>query len=107
MASFKNAFASARKGGKKTFSWNGKSYNTKLKGESVAAKQVYKSTPQKAPTPTARPNPVGRSSGSGGPLVNSMGGSKTRGGARAVHSAFGDWKRAVFGGKQAKYTRYK
>jgi hypothetical protein len=30
MASFNSAFAAARKAGKKSFSWNGKSYNTKL-----------------------------------------------------------------------------
>ena len=29
--SFKSAFADARKAGKGTFSWNGKSYNTKVK----------------------------------------------------------------------------
>ena len=30
---FKEAFAAARKAGKKTFTWNGKSYHTKTKGE--------------------------------------------------------------------------
>lgn len=33
MSSFSEAFAKARKEGKKTFEWNGKSYSTKLKGE--------------------------------------------------------------------------
>ncbi len=32
-ASFRSAFASARKAGKKTFTWEGRLYNTKLKGE--------------------------------------------------------------------------
>lgn len=35
MASFSKAFAAARKAGKKTFSWNGKSYTTKTKEESA------------------------------------------------------------------------
>lgn len=47
MASFKSSFAAARKAGKKAFTWNGKSYNTKLaKGNG---------TPATAPTPTAAP----------------------------------------------------
>jgi hypothetical protein len=33
LSSFEKAFAAARKAGKKTFSWNGKTYHTKLKGE--------------------------------------------------------------------------
>lgn len=33
MATFKEAFASARKAGKGTFMWNGKSYHTKTKDE--------------------------------------------------------------------------
>ena len=33
MSSFSEAFAKARKEGKKTFKWNGKSYSTQLKGE--------------------------------------------------------------------------
>lgn len=47
MTSFNSAFASARKAGKKTFSWNGKSYNTKL--------ATGNGTPSKAPVPTPRP----------------------------------------------------
>jgi len=47
MASFNSAFAAARKAGKGTFTWNGKSYNTKVaKGNG---------TPAKAPRPTSRP----------------------------------------------------
>lgn len=34
MATFKEAFAEARRKGKKEFSWKGKSYNTRKKGES-------------------------------------------------------------------------
>lgn len=48
MASFKSAFASARKAGKKTFSWNGKSYNTKLASGN--------GTPAKAPRPSGNPS---------------------------------------------------
>ena len=33
MSSFSEAFAKARKEGKKIFEWNGKSYSTQLKGE--------------------------------------------------------------------------
>lgn len=36
MSTFGSAFSSARKAGKKTFSWNGKSYTTKLKSGSSA-----------------------------------------------------------------------
>lgn len=50
MASFNSAFASARKSGKKEFTWNGKRYNTKLKGEG------FESTPKKAPVPTSKPS---------------------------------------------------
>lgn len=55
MASFKEAFAAARKAGKKEFSWNGKSYNTKVKEEVGSA-------PSKSKAPQARPD---RSSGRG------------------------------------------
>lgn len=33
MSSFSQAFAEARKAGKKTFTWNGKLYSTAMKGE--------------------------------------------------------------------------
>lgn len=41
MASFNSAFASARKSGKSTFTWNGKSYSTKMAAD----------TPKKGPVP--------------------------------------------------------
>lgn len=45
-ATFKEAFAEARaealKGGPKTFEWNGKKYNTKLKGEDEPKQSKYK-----------------------------------------------------------------
>lgn len=47
---FEQAFASARKAGKKEFSFGGKKYNTKMK---ETAK-----TPSKAPVPTSRSNAV-------------------------------------------------
>lgn len=46
MSSFGKAFAAARKSGKKTFSFGGKSYNTK----------VAKATPAKGPIPATRPD---------------------------------------------------
>lgn len=53
MASFNSAFASARKAGKKVFTWNGKSYNTKLADE-APKKKSFASTPKKGPAPGAR-----------------------------------------------------
>ena len=47
MAGFKEAFRAARKSGKKVFTWDGKSYNTKLKEDSKL--------PSKAPKPTSNP----------------------------------------------------
>lgn len=44
MATFKEAFRSARSSGKKEFTWNGKQYNTKLREDSKSV-----------PTPTSRP----------------------------------------------------
>jgi hypothetical protein len=54
MASFKSAFAAARKGGKKEFKWNGKSYNTKLKSEGSKA-PATSSRPTARPTAAAKP----------------------------------------------------
>jgi hypothetical protein len=66
MASFKDAFASARKAGKKVFTWEGKSYNTKLKEEVGAVgpkprpkaemrpKARPKAEPAKAPAPAPK-----------------------------------------------------
>ena len=51
---FAKAFAAARKAGKKVFTYNGKSYNTKLAAD----------TPKKGPIPSARP---GSSVGKGRP----------------------------------------
>lgn len=54
MSEFGNAFASARKAGKKTFKFNGKSYTTKTKEETAP---TPRSRPAKksAPTPRSRP----------------------------------------------------
>lgn len=41
-STFKEAFADARKEGKKTFEWNGKQYGTKLKGEDGPKQGRYK-----------------------------------------------------------------
>ena len=54
--SFSAAFAAARKRGDKTFSWNGGSYGTKMKGEDdkpVKANKPSTPTPTPTPTPTA------------------------------------------------------
>jgi hypothetical protein len=52
MASFKDAFRAARAAGKKEFSWNGKSYNTKLKEEVASGP---KPRPKAESGPKARP----------------------------------------------------
>lgn len=41
-ATFKEAFADARREGQKVFEWNGKKYNTKLKGEDEPKQGKYK-----------------------------------------------------------------
>lgn len=48
MANFKEAFAAARKAGKSTFTWNGKSYNTKLRSDLA---------PKTSSKPRAKPAP--------------------------------------------------
>ncbi len=53
MTSFSHAFAAARKAGKKTFNWQGKSYNTKLAPATKAAKTTK--TAKNIPVPTPRP----------------------------------------------------
>lgn len=47
MASFSSAFAKARKAGKLEFTWRGKRYHTRIKGE--------KALPRKGPVPKTRP----------------------------------------------------
>jgi len=42
---FKEAFAEARKGGKKTFEWNGQKYTTEMKGEKKSAPSASQSFP--------------------------------------------------------------
>lgn len=51
---FEKAFSSARKGGKKEFSFGGKKYNTKLKGEGGGSKK--QKLPSKGPVPNTKPN---------------------------------------------------
>lgn len=46
MVTFNSAFASARKAGKKEFSWNGKKYNTQVRSGSA---------PSESARPTSRP----------------------------------------------------
>lgn len=48
MATFKEAFATARKGGKREFTWQGKRYTTKLREE-------VSSAPAKSKKPVGRP----------------------------------------------------
>jgi len=47
-STFKEAFAEARKGGKKTFEWNGEKYTTELKGEKKPAPTATQSFPNDA-----------------------------------------------------------
>jgi hypothetical protein len=54
MATFKEAFRSARNAGKKVFSWNGKQFNTKLKEE------VSSGGPKARPASTAVGSPKKR-----------------------------------------------
>lgn len=65
---FDKAFAAARKGGKKEFSFGGKQYNTKLKGEGGKAKKS--SLPKKGPVPEKRPlsKPVNATAGASKPV---------------------------------------
>lgn len=51
MASFKSAFASARKAGKDTFTWNGKKYTTEL----ASGKKESSSAPKTSPRPDRKP----------------------------------------------------
>ncbi|MBZ5759679.1 hypothetical protein LAV84_05490 [Rhizobium sp. VS19-DR104.2] len=52
MSNFGNAFRAARNSGAKTFTFNGKSYTTKLKSEVNSAAK----TPKAGPLPTPRPS---------------------------------------------------
>ena len=54
--SFGNAFAQARAEGKSTFSYNGKMYTTKIKGEGNAPTQRINNNPEMADIATARMN---------------------------------------------------
>lgn len=58
-SSFGRAFAAARKAGKKTFSWNGKKYTTKLASDKPKVKALPKKAPKAkaAPMPKAKPSP--------------------------------------------------
>ena len=75
MATFKEAFAAARKGGAKTFSWNGKKYTTKLKSEAAKGKSNPPSkvpVPQPKPpskVPVPQPKPSGNTPVKTGPMV--------------------------------------
>lgn len=58
MSSFKSAFASARKAGKKTFTWEGKSYTTELASDKSSAPSSSKrpaAKPSSAPASSKRP----------------------------------------------------
>jgi len=68
MASFKEAFAKARKDGKRTFSWQGKKYNTKVKqGNGVTTQGA---------TESPKPKSMGSSRGGGpGSKMTMVGGS--------------------------------
>ena len=72
---FSNAFAAARKAGKKEFMWNGKSYNTELK-ETVR--------------PKARGNAIGKADSAGPmprPKVKSVSADTSKGPSDATNTA--------------------
>lgn len=80
MASFKSAFASARKAGKDTFTWNGKKYTTELASEKSSAPEKSK-RPAKKPSlmitaespraPKASPKPKARADRGTGAVTRS------------------------------------
>lgn len=53
---FKSAFRAARNAGKKAFTWNGKSYNTKLADNSKASATPPKARAKKVPATPATGN---------------------------------------------------
>lgn len=60
MPSFKEAFASARKAGKKEFTWNGKRYHTRLKEETKKSSSAPKTSPRPKARPKASPSRADR-----------------------------------------------
>ncbi len=97
MATFKEAFAAARKSGKKEFTWNGKRYNTKVKGEGSSAS---------SPRPKARPGSSAKPKTSSATTKNrgsySRGGAstkKSKGPSRGLPGLRRAVKRVVGGGK--------
>lgn len=81
MASFGKTFSAARKAGKSEFTWKGKSFNTKLAGEtpsrapkpSAAARGSSGSRSANVPTPTAAPRGAsGASRSTAGKVVKSQ-----------------------------------
>ncbi len=56
--SFSEAFAAARRAGKKTFTWNGGSYGTKMKGEDDKPAPASTASTSTASTSTATANPA-------------------------------------------------
>lgn len=58
MASFNQAFASARKAGKKTFTWNGKSYTTQTKEEAARKSSPTPRPASERPSGAPKPRPA-------------------------------------------------
>jgi hypothetical protein len=71
---FGAAFADARKSGAKTFTWNGKSYTTEVKGQAPAAKSSSKpAAPASKPAPKAESKaPASRPASTSGPSRSDM-----------------------------------
>lgn len=61
LSAFGAAFASARSSGKSVFTFGGKSYNTKVKGEGAGKSASVKSSKSKVPTPSASPRSASHS----------------------------------------------
>ena len=63
MSTFKRAFAAARKAGKKEFSFGGKRFHTRLKGESAAPKSASKPAPKRMTSAPRGGHPANKKTG--------------------------------------------
>lgn len=82
---FESAFAAARKAGKKTFTFGGKSYNTKLKSTS-------KSAPVPRPRSERKTTPAGAKGRTSAPSRASKGGFRGSGYAKVPGIGFAQYR---------------
>ncbi len=93
MSKFGDAFAAARKAGKKEFTWNGKRYNTKLKEETTSLKP--KARPDRSGKPKVDSTAPGKPSGDTvikAAVVKGSGGGATKTAAAASKASAKDAK---------------